>query len=167
MTTAPTMGTLEQGAPSSSRRTRLTSALCGSDSGYYHHRRTLNEEACDWCKLAHSEAERRRRARVADEKARAEKARLHNRDAEYIADYRAARELGHEGTIRTVRISEYLVARLYDAADPATLAQLDAELGAQAVDRAARKHAEPDQAAATRAAELVRRRLEVRGRGRK
>lgn len=40
-------------------------AKCGTDSGYYRHRRTLGEDACTACKAAHREAEndrvRRRR----------------------------------------------------------------------------------------------------------
>jgi hypothetical protein len=35
-------------------------AKCGTDSGYYHHRRSLKEDACDRCKLAHRVAEQRR-----------------------------------------------------------------------------------------------------------
>jgi hypothetical protein len=45
------------------RRQRV--AECGTPSGYYRHRRTLNEPACEPCKLAHRVAEqirvRRRR----------------------------------------------------------------------------------------------------------
>lgn len=33
-------------------------AACGTDSGYYRHRRILREEACDDCKAAHAAAER-------------------------------------------------------------------------------------------------------------
>lgn len=33
---------------------------CGTDSGYYHHRRKLLESACDDCKHAHAVAERLR-----------------------------------------------------------------------------------------------------------
>lgn len=41
-------------------------ALCGTDSGYYHHLRRRKEPACEACKLAHSAAERSRaRARKA------------------------------------------------------------------------------------------------------
>jgi hypothetical protein len=29
-------------------------AQCGTDSGYYRHRRKLNEEPCDACKAAHA-----------------------------------------------------------------------------------------------------------------
>jgi hypothetical protein len=29
---------------------------CGTDSGYYHHRRQLHEPACPACKLAHAYA---------------------------------------------------------------------------------------------------------------
>lgn len=41
-------------------------ALCGTDGGYYRHRRTLKEPACDACKLAHrvSEALRQQEARA-------------------------------------------------------------------------------------------------------
>lgn len=33
-------------------------AECGTDGGYYRHRRQLNEPACDPCKAAHSAYER-------------------------------------------------------------------------------------------------------------
>ena len=32
-------------------------AECGTDGGYYRHRRTLSEDACSACKRAHSRAE--------------------------------------------------------------------------------------------------------------
>ena len=38
-------------------------AECGTDGGYYRHRRTLGEDACEACKLAHRVAESERRAR--------------------------------------------------------------------------------------------------------
>jgi hypothetical protein len=38
-------------------------AECGTDGGYYRHRRTLGEEACDACKLAHRVYEAERRGR--------------------------------------------------------------------------------------------------------
>ena len=41
-----------------------TRATCGTDAGYYRHTRRLNEPACDPCRVAHREAERRRRARA-------------------------------------------------------------------------------------------------------
>lgn len=43
-------------------------ADCGTDAGYYRHRRTLKEPACDACKTAHSAALkdlRKRKARAA------------------------------------------------------------------------------------------------------
>lgn len=39
------------------KRVRGAVAKCGTDSGYYRHRRTLGEPACDDCKHAHSQAE--------------------------------------------------------------------------------------------------------------
>jgi hypothetical protein len=39
-------------------------AVCGTDSGYYKHRRRLKEPACDPCRIAHAEAERDRAARA-------------------------------------------------------------------------------------------------------
>lgn len=36
-------------------------ALCGTDGGYFRHRRTLKEDACEACKLAHRVAEQIRR----------------------------------------------------------------------------------------------------------
>lgn len=40
------------------RRTRRQAvAECGTPSGYYRHRRTLKEPACDACKIAHRVAE--------------------------------------------------------------------------------------------------------------
>jgi len=46
---------------------RRRKALCGTDGGYYRHRRTLKEAACEACKLAHrvAEAERVSRREVA------------------------------------------------------------------------------------------------------
>lgn len=38
-------------------------AECGTDSGYYRHRKTLKEPACDACKLAHRVYEAQRRQR--------------------------------------------------------------------------------------------------------
>lgn len=35
-------------------------AACGTDSGYFRHRRFLREKACGDCRAAHAEAERRR-----------------------------------------------------------------------------------------------------------
>lgn len=42
-------------------------AVCGTDAGYYRHRRTNNEDACDACKAAHRDAEatRKKRRRLA------------------------------------------------------------------------------------------------------
>lgn len=40
-------------------------ALCGTDSGYYRHRRTLKEPACQECLDAHREYEEARKARSA------------------------------------------------------------------------------------------------------
>ncbi len=47
-------------------------AECGTPSGYYRHRRTLNEPACEECKAAHRIAEavrlqRKRAARTGEE----------------------------------------------------------------------------------------------------
>jgi len=42
---------------------RRTIAACGTDGGYYRHIRTLDEDACEACKLAHRVAERERSAR--------------------------------------------------------------------------------------------------------
>lgn len=39
-------------------------AKCGTDSGYYRHRRQKRELACDECLRAHREAERARAARA-------------------------------------------------------------------------------------------------------
>jgi hypothetical protein len=47
------------GVPISRRR----DALCGTDGGYYRHRRKHKERACDACKLAHRVAEQVRRER--------------------------------------------------------------------------------------------------------
>lgn len=38
-------------------------AECGTDGGYYRHRRTLKEKPCNACKTAHSQAERDRAVR--------------------------------------------------------------------------------------------------------
>jgi hypothetical protein len=35
-------------------RTRALKATCGTDAGYYRHRRTLGEAACEACREAHS-----------------------------------------------------------------------------------------------------------------
>lgn len=35
-------------------------ALCGTDSGYFRHRRQLHEPPCDACRLAHAAAEKAR-----------------------------------------------------------------------------------------------------------
>lgn len=40
---------------------RRRTAECGTEGGYYRHRRTLKEPACDACKLAHRVAEALRR----------------------------------------------------------------------------------------------------------
>ncbi len=40
-------------------------AECGTDGGYYRHRRTLHEDACPACKRAHSRAESERAERRA------------------------------------------------------------------------------------------------------
>lgn len=41
-------------------------ARCGTDAGYYRHRKVLGEPACDSCKAAHSEvtAARARKRRL-------------------------------------------------------------------------------------------------------
>lgn len=44
---------------------RRPRAECGTDGGYYRHRRTLKEPACEACKLAHRVAERERAERRA------------------------------------------------------------------------------------------------------
>lgn len=49
----------EAGVPVS----RSRDDLCGTDSGYYRHRRKFKERACDACKLAHRVAERARKER--------------------------------------------------------------------------------------------------------
>lgn len=51
------------------KRNRAPVAECGTDSGYYRHRRTLGEDACDECKHAHTKAEtlRLKRRRVSRE----------------------------------------------------------------------------------------------------
>ena len=38
-------------------------AKCGTDAGYYRHRRKLREDACSDCKAAHTSAERRRKTK--------------------------------------------------------------------------------------------------------
>lgn len=50
-----------------SRRPRSIVAECGTDGGYYRHRRTVGEAACADCKRAHRdyERERARRAKAA------------------------------------------------------------------------------------------------------
>lgn len=50
-------------------RPHRKAAECGTDSGYYRHRRALHEPACDDCKAAHRAAEnarywRRRRSQT-------------------------------------------------------------------------------------------------------
>lgn len=45
------------------RRSAKAGAKCGTDGGYYRHRRTLREDACDPCKKAHREAEAQRKSR--------------------------------------------------------------------------------------------------------
>lgn len=45
-----------------------TNKLCGTDSGYYHHRRIQKEPACTPCKRAHAVAESDRQRRRADER---------------------------------------------------------------------------------------------------
>lgn len=40
-------------------------AQCGTDAGYYRHRRKFREDACDDCKAAHNKAEREREQRKA------------------------------------------------------------------------------------------------------
>lgn len=146
---------------------RLIAAVaeCGTDSGYARHLR--NDEApCGFCKDAHADTARlyRVRTRLAEKKAaekeaakaaRREYDRLRKRDADYARDYHTARELGHPCTLRTVRVSEYLIARMWETASPDLLHQLDAELGSSAVDEAVERHPDPDHADATRAAELV------------
>lgn len=54
---------------------RNKKALCGTESGYAHHRRQGKGPACDACKLAHAAAEKRR----------VEARRLAQSDAEDIA----------------------------------------------------------------------------------
>ena len=41
-------------------RRDMFGSACGTDSGYFHHRRQLNEAACAECKAAHATAERLR-----------------------------------------------------------------------------------------------------------
>ena len=45
---------------------RAKTAECGTDSGYYHHRRQLKEAACTACLVAHRLAERGRAERRRD-----------------------------------------------------------------------------------------------------
>lgn len=40
---------------------------CGTDTGYYYHRRRYGTTPCGPCRLAHAEAERRRKQRQRDE----------------------------------------------------------------------------------------------------
>lgn len=47
------------------RISRVPVAECGTDGGYFRHRRTLKEDACPACKLAHRMAERDRAERRA------------------------------------------------------------------------------------------------------
>ncbi len=47
---------IAEGAVRRRRRKRAT-AMCGTPSGYYRHRRTLQEPACEECKAAHRIAE--------------------------------------------------------------------------------------------------------------
>lgn len=47
---------IEEGLRARPRRNRRV-ARCGTPSGYYRHRRTLNEPACDACRAAHRVAE--------------------------------------------------------------------------------------------------------------
>ena len=49
------------GQPAPQRRRH---AICGTDSGYYHHRRIDRGPACEPCKKAHAQAERDRARRV-------------------------------------------------------------------------------------------------------
>lgn len=44
-------------------------AKCGTDAGYYRHRRILKEDACDECKLAHRVAGKRPQYRRPDKPA--------------------------------------------------------------------------------------------------
>jgi hypothetical protein len=39
-------------------------AKCGTDAGYYRHRKVLGEPACEDCKAAHNDATKRRNARA-------------------------------------------------------------------------------------------------------
>lgn len=52
-----------QAAKASARTRNRKIAQCGTPTGYYRHRRTLSEPACDACKLAHNLAEAERVAR--------------------------------------------------------------------------------------------------------
>jgi hypothetical protein len=55
-------------------RRRNRTVECGTDGGYYHHRRALGEPACSPCKAAHAEAQAlrsmRRRLQAAMEETR-------------------------------------------------------------------------------------------------
>lgn len=44
-------------------RPKAPVAKCGTDGGYYRHRRTLKEAPCDACRAAHSKATREREQR--------------------------------------------------------------------------------------------------------
>lgn len=44
---------------------RRPEAVCGTNGGYYRHRRKLNEDACEACKLAHRVYESERVSRKA------------------------------------------------------------------------------------------------------
>ncbi len=46
------------------RHRRASRVECGTDSGYYRHRRTLAEPACEDCLRAHRQAERDRARRA-------------------------------------------------------------------------------------------------------
>lgn len=63
--------TLVAEAPACLRRNRRGRAPCGTDGGYYRHTRTIREEACVACRMAHAAAEvaRSARARERDEAA--------------------------------------------------------------------------------------------------
>lgn len=44
-------------------RANWGSAKCGTDGGYYRHRRSLREDPCDDCRAAHAAAEKARSQR--------------------------------------------------------------------------------------------------------
>lgn len=46
------------------RKPKVQVAECGTDGGYYRHRRTLGEPACAACKRAHRDYERMRAMRA-------------------------------------------------------------------------------------------------------